>query len=150
MDLESLPRREYLLKALESFEFKSVLDVGCGCADDLKLIEEKFGVTGWGIEPDTDKTKGIEHFRILNHQATILQNKIFKDNSIDVIISDAAIMYIDWPRGVLREMYRIASKGIVMIEQVSDYFRQALEEYSAELTPIPFWGEKGYLIVIRK
>lgn len=150
IDPESLPRREYLLKALEPFELTSLLDIGCGCAEDLKLIEQKFGVTGWGIEPDTDKTAGITQFIVIPHNATILQNKIFKDNSIDVIISDAAIMYIDFPSGILKEMYRICRKGIVMVEQVSDYMRQALEEYKYESISIPFWGDKGELIIIRK
>ncbi len=150
IDPESLPRRQVLLKALEDFEFNSLVDIGCGYAEDLKLIEERFGVTGWGIEPDADKTVGIEHFRILNCSATILQNKIFKDNSIDIVISDAAIMYIEWPAGVLKEMYRICRKAIVMIEQVSDYMRQALEEYDHQMTPIPFWSDKGQLIIIRK
>lgn len=156
IDPDSMPRREMLLKALEEFEpFESLLDIGCGFGEDLKLIEHKFGVTGWGIEPDTDKTEGIEHFKIVNQHATILQNKIFKDNSIDIIISNAAIMYIDWPGGALKEMYRICRKGIVMVEQVSDYMDHALGDYHAEKIKTDFgggneWDNRGYLIKIRK
>ena len=92
MDPSSLPRREYILETLKEFEpFSSVLDIGCGYGDDLVLIKEKYPeVEICGIEKDSDKARGSKY--ILNVDVSIIQdNRMFKDNSIDMIISDAAV-----------------------------------------------------------
>lgn len=161
-DVESIPRRELLLKTLESFDpFDSVLDIGCGDGPDLALIQLRYpGVEVMGLEENANKVEdGNRKFGkkiIINHNVCITQHdKIFKDNSFDIVISNAAIMYIPWPGAVLKEMYRIAKKGIIMIEQESDYLRRALKDYTIEKEPIECmenadWKTKGYLITIRK
>lgn len=151
IDPESLPRRQMLLDSLKEFEpFYSVLDIGCGYGEDLDLIKEKYpNVEVCGIEKTANKAETKKF--ILNLDAIAIQdNRIWKNNSADIVISDAAIMYIDWPAGALKEMYRIAKKGIIMLEQKSYYLDQALKDYRIESIPIEFWKPTAYLYKIKK
>lgn len=160
-DIASMPRREALLEEIRKFEpFNSVLDIGCGRGEDLALIRELYpDVATRGIESNGDLVaEGNKNSpgTILEFDATILQyDKIFPACSYDVVITNATLMYFEWPTALLKEMYRIARKGIIMIEQTSYELERALSEYTVTKQPATFsnnydWKTEGYIFTIRK
>jgi ubiquinone/menaquinone biosynthesis C-methylase UbiE len=96
------------------------------------LLAKKFPkVSFYGIDVSSSAIKEGKKFFLKNEIKNVfLQNisanqlKIFKDKSIDVIFSDASMIYINKTQidKVLKEMFRIAKKSIILCEQHTEDF----------------------------
>jgi len=173
--------RELIMKALERFNFGSIFEIGCGAGANLQRIHELYPKTQFGgIDINND---AIVLAKKLLPQAQILDVGVaddiyFSDNSIDVIFTDATLIYIglDKINAVMKEITRIARNGIVLCEFHSESwwkrlllkffshlnaynYKKLLEKYGAydiQITKIPKekwpvlpWIKYGYIISCR-
>jgi len=127
------PHRKLLVDEISKFyPFESVLEIGSASGANLFLLAKKFPkVSFYGIDVSSSAIKEGKKFFLKNEIKNVfLQNisanhlKIFKDKSIDVIFSDASMIYINKTQidKVLKEMFRIAKKSIILCEQHTEDF----------------------------
>jgi len=125
------PHRKLLVEEIAKFSpFKSVLEIGCASGANLFLLAQKFpNVNFYGIDVSKNAIKEGKNFfkeKVFNN--VFLQNfstnqlKNFTDKSMDVVFTDAVIIYVgkNQIEGVLKEMCRIAKKAIILCEQHTD------------------------------
>lgn len=175
------PHRSFLVAVLKNIPFISLWEVGCGAGANLvKFVKELPNKQYGGSDPSPDAiavaqrtlTNGLFHVESG-------ENMLMSDNSVDVILSDACLIYVS-PlkiRKYIREMKRIARNHIVLCEFHSHSwldrwlfrlkrgynaynYRKLLESegfYNIQLYKIPpeFWpGEPwrtwGYVITAKK
>ncbi|MFA9485777.1 MULTISPECIES: methionine biosynthesis protein MetW [unclassified Moraxella] len=91
-----------------------VLDLGCGDGTLLAHLHERLGVSGYGIEIDSNKinqaiAKG------LNIVEQDLNDGLarFADNSFDTVVMTRALQAVKNPQDLLNDMLRVAKFGIV-------------------------------------
>ena len=104
-----------------------VLEVGCGnCINVINLIE-KYGdaleITGMDISDERIKVAKAHYGEMLDgvefSVASITEGLDYRDNVFDVVFSMHCLEQIAYEtRDAVREMYRLASKFVVMIEPV--------------------------------
>lgn len=121
------PHREQVVAAIAAFSpFESILEIGCNAAPNLILLADRFPHTrlmGIDINKQAIKTGekhlkdlGVENIKLFVGKAD--QLGWIKDKSIDVVFTDAVLMFVgpDKIYGLLREMERIARKGLIFNE----------------------------------
>ena len=119
--------RKFLMKHISSFSpINSILEVGCGTGLNPYLLSQEFPnakIIGIDINNNSIqygntyfKHKGIANIELMTGKADKLQQ--FQDKSFDVVFTDATLIYIgpDKIRKVVKEILRISSKGIVLLE----------------------------------
>src|SRR4030042_6788332 len=125
------PHRKILIDKISAYyPFDSVLEIGCASGPNLYLISKMFPATKfYGIDVSTKAIKtGNDFFKKENINNVFLSSgkaeelKKFQDKSIDVVFTDAALIYegpdkIDL---VIREILRVTKKAIILCEQYSD------------------------------
>jgi len=135
------PHRHILLERISSFvPIKGIMEIGCNSGANLYLLAKEYPeVKLCGIDINAKaikegntyfKQKGITNVTLFVHKADKL--KQFADKSIDVIFTDATLMYIgpDKIRKVIDEMKRISCKGLIFNEwHYEDYSREYLWYY---------------------
>lgn len=114
------PHRQLIIWALQSFNWTSLWEVGCGPGPNLvRIAKEMKGkqLGGSDINPDAialaRKTFSGGKFNVES-----IEDVLLSDNAVDIILSDAALIYVG-PRKiqkVLKEMTRMARQGIVLCE----------------------------------
>ncbi|PJC37032.1 hypothetical protein CO046_02490 [Candidatus Peregrinibacteria bacterium CG_4_9_14_0_2_um_filter_53_11] len=179
---DSLNHQHRKLVAQTITEFapiEHILEVGCASGPNLHVLREHLPhatLYGTDISKHAVKT-GTDHFKKNGdtniHLSVQPAHKLhnFSDKSVDVVLSDAVMIYIDDTtiKKVLTEMVRVARKAIVLCEQASDgtthqsvNFRHnykkllALIEPHAQVTYNKIssdvwggqWGKHGYIIKI--
>ncbi len=93
---------------------RHILDIGCGDGSFIDAMFWHRGVTGIGL--DIDLSHVVE---CLRKNVPIIQDdadrglKTFKDGSFDYAILNRILQEVKRPRVVLREILRVANKGIV-------------------------------------
>lgn len=120
--------RPFLIEKIAAFyPFSSVLEIGCNCGPNLYRLARKFPdteIVGIDINPDAVRkgnellaAEGISNVRLLVAKADELGQ--FQDKSFDVVFTDAVLIYIgpDKIRKVVRDMLRLARKGLVLLER---------------------------------
>lgn len=121
------PHRKFLTDAIVKSNPKSVLEIGCNCGPNLRLLAKRLPdckFVGIDINPSVIQ-KGNEWFKeegITNVE--LFQGKIehlsemFGDQSFDVVFTDAVLIYIglDQIWNVLRNFIRIANHKIILLE----------------------------------
>ncbi len=177
------PHRAYLIEKIATFSpLSNVLEIGCATGVNLYLLAKRFPDTeirGIDINPHAVDmgNKGLSRKEITNVKLSIGRTENlsqFKDKSFDVVFTDAVLIYIQ-PKDikiVLKEMIRIARKGLILIERhasgsdtytkgcwVRDYvtpLKQYTPKEQIEVTKITKdiwddegWGKNGYLIEAR-
>ncbi len=174
------PHRGILIEKISNYyPFEKVLEVGSASGPNLYLLAQKFPqVNFYGIDvsgkavADGKKffaKKGINNVFLQSMGA--LQLESFGDKSIDVVFSDAALIYIGLDKidFVLREMSRIAKKAIILCEQhteersfYDDKWVHNYEKIIGKILPMSKsnftkiskdiwggdWGKFGYIIEI--
>jgi homoserine O-acetyltransferase len=91
-----------------------VLDLGCGDGELLTLLAERRGTSGVGVDIEIDKV-----VKALDAGHDVLQADIDRglsmipDRSFDYAILSETIQVVRRPRLVMREMLRIARRGII-------------------------------------
>lgn len=110
-----------------------LLDVGCGTGVSVEFLIKEYKLAAKGIDPSVKMlelgTKRSAGLPISQGRAERLD---FKDQSIDVILSECCFSHYEGIHQALREFYRVlADKGWLIISDL--YIRQAKEnkEYVA-------------------
>lgn len=137
------PHRVLILKELLRFPFKSVFEIGCGAGANLFNIYRAFGKLGaevGGSDVNEDAIiaakKNLPFARDL--EVGSADDIFFSDKSIDVIITDATLLYVS-PfkiKKTIKEMARVARNGIIFCEPYREKLWQRL---------YLLWKEKLYL-----
>lgn len=172
--------RKLLINEINNFyPFKKVLEIGCASGANLFLLAKKFPeVNFYGIDISKNAIEtGKEFFKKNNinnvflKTSSILDLSSFSDKSMDIVFTDAAIIYVgkDQIDGVLREMCRITKKAIVLCEQHTDerpfYDNKWVHNYREIISKIAphakvnfvkipeniwagDWAKYGYIIVL--
>lgn len=125
------PHRKLLIEKIsENAPFESVLEIGSASGANLFLLSEKYPESKfYGIDVSKKaieegkkffKKKDIKNVFLQNLSASQLES--FGDKSMDVVFSDAAIIYVgeDKIDAVFKNLFRIARKAIVLCEQHTD------------------------------
>lgn len=181
-DSISHPHRQFLVDRISSYApFRSVLEIGCASGPNLYLLSAKFpDAEFFGIDI-SDKAvetgnkwfnkSGFSNVRLFRAGADDLGR--FPDKSIDIVFSDAVLIYVgpERIRKVAAEMARVARKAIVLNERhdgskpfsyknywIYDYaglFRPVAGECRTKITkfpegvwPVEGWKEYGAVIEI--
>lgn len=122
------PHRSFLVERIAAFSpISSILEIGCASGPNLYLLAKRFPnseIRGIEINPHAVEVgnegfsrEGIPNVKLSVGRAEDLNE--FKDNSFDVIFTDAVLIYVkrDAIHGVIKEMLRIARKGLVFVEE---------------------------------
>lgn len=120
------PHRKSLHSEISTFDPSSVLEIGSNCGPNLYLLAKTFpNMRLFGIDINSESIeKGnalFDHEGLTNVKLEIAcadNLSSFKEKSIDVIFSDATLIYIgpDKIESVIKEMNRVAKKAIILIE----------------------------------
>ncbi len=127
----SHPHRAKLLGIIGEFALlNSVLEVGCATGPNLILLAQRYPEAEiYGLEVSREAVKvgqreveklGLKNIYLSAGNADNL--KKYADKSMDVVFSDACLIYFNEHKikGVLREMARVARKGIVICELTNE------------------------------
>ncbi len=91
-----------------------VLDLGCGDGLFLEALATEKGVTGYGIEIDSDNI-----IACLARGVNVLQSNLdaglsdFDENSFDYVVMTQTVQAMRFPQRVISEILRIGREGIV-------------------------------------
>ena len=120
------PHRKFLITHITGLRPKSVLEIGCNCGPNLRLLTKNHPecrYTGIDINPDSIKKgniwlkrEGISNISLIYGVADDLGR--YPDNSFDVVFTDAVLIYIgpDKIGPVLEEMIRVAKTKVILLE----------------------------------
>jgi len=98
---------------------KKLLDIGSGSGQFLYEMKQ-FGINVYGLEPgDFDRNSAKkEKIEIKN---TDLLKARYQNESFDIITLNHVLEHIQYPRGTIKEIYRILKKGGKMVIGVPNY-----------------------------
>ena len=121
---QSHPHRQLVVDAIGHLEpFTSILEVGCNCGPNLAVLRNKFQyledskLAGIDISPDAIR-KAATMLPALRWFCGSMNPLPFYDGEFDIVLSDAALMYIapDEIEATIDELSRVAGKAIVLLE----------------------------------
>ncbi len=176
------PHRKLLIDIISNYApFENIFEVGCASGPNLYLLAKKFPqakIYGSDISKNAIDfgKKWFEKQNIKNiglfpcHAEVSFKN--FSDKSIDVIFSDAALIYLNKEKmeKILKEMIRVGRKALIFNEQHADVvspisdghwihnYKNLLKKFVPEekikFTKIPEsiwagnWAKYGYIIEV--
>lgn len=115
------PHRILILREMLRFVFKSVFEIGCGAGVNLANIYNVFRgveVGGTDVNPDAIALakKMVPYAKDLEIGTT--DDIFFSDKSIDLIIADAVLLYVDRKKihKTIKELARVVRNGVVFCE----------------------------------
>jgi len=127
----SHPHRKILVDKISAYApFKTVLEIGCASGPNLFLLAQKYPEAEFlGIDISDQAVKtgekwlrlhGIKNVKLISGNTNVL--KQFNDKSIDMVFTDATLIYIGplQIKNVLKELLRLARKVILLIEWHTD------------------------------
>ena len=91
-----------------------VLDLGCGDGELLKILREKYGVHGYGIEIDIENIK-----KSIKNGVNVLQIDLdsglddFESKSFDYVVLAQSLQVLKEPKKLIDEMLRVGNEIIV-------------------------------------
>jgi len=100
----------------------SVLDLGCGTGDFLKLLKQKRNIHCQGVE--IDETKIVQ---CIKNCIPVIQGDLdeglraFQSNSFDYVLLNQTLQMVKKPELVLSEMLRVGRKAIVGFPNFGHY-----------------------------
>lgn len=174
------PHRDVLIELLKKEPFDSALEVGCASGPNIYRIAKQFPhVKLFGTDINRSAIRLAKQWFAEKklHTVTFEAKKIgdlrdFADKSIDVVISDAALLYVgpDTIFQVVSEFVRVAKKKIILVEMHSPdalhryedtwahnyvaLFKPYVAENQIKMTKITEeiwggdWAKNGYFIEI--
>ncbi|MBA4320653.1 MAG: hypothetical protein C0412_19850 [Flavobacterium sp.] len=175
------PHRKFLIDIISKYySFDTVLEIGCASGPNLYLLAKKFPETKfYGIDISKKAIKiGRDFFKKENTNNVFLETgkaenlKRFQDKNIDIIFTDATLIY-EGPDKIdlaVKEIFRVAKKVIILCEQHSDstssfykdhwihnyrsLFSNFIPEEKIKITKLSVdiwdgdWGKLGYIIEV--
>ncbi len=131
------PHRQFLIKKISNHSpFKTLLEVGCASGPNLYLLAKKFpsaefygvDISSKAIETGSEwfKKDGVSNIKLI--QSTADNLRVFKDKSVDTVISDATLIYVG-PEKIMEtmtEMLRVAKKVLILNEWYSDEIKESV------------------------
>lgn len=172
------PHRQFLIKKISACQFENILEIGCASGPNLYLLSKKFPdvkIYGTDISKEAIKfgEKWLNEQNIKNVFLSVAKAdnlKKFSDKSIDIIFTDATLIYLS-PRKIkksLKEIIRVAKKALILNEWHTEtdkslykdhwahnyklIFKELLPEEKIKISKIPKelwageWSEYGYII----
>lgn len=134
------PHRKFLIEKISLYApFNSILEIGCASGPNLYLLSKKFPeVRLYGTDISSHaigvgrkwfSAQSIKNIQLASSKAEDL--KRFPDKSIDIIFTDAILIYIgpDKIGNVIREMVRVARKAIILNERYDDSEPQSYKDH---------------------
>jgi len=122
------PHRSFLIERVAAFSpISSILEIGCASGPNLYLLAKRFPhamITGIDASPlaveagnERFSQEGALNVRLSVGRAEELSE--FPDKGFDVVFTDAVLIYVGRSKinGVIKEMIRIAHKGLVLVER---------------------------------
>jgi ubiquinone/menaquinone biosynthesis C-methylase UbiE len=114
---------------------KSVIDIGCGRADFLKLIKSDYEITGTEVN-----MKRVEYCnKVLGEGVVILsnleENVGIKDNSYDTVICIKVLEHLIDPHEALTKLIKISRKRVIITIPFEEEIRWFLCVHCAKYTP---------------
>ncbi|MCK9602141.1 MAG: class I SAM-dependent methyltransferase [Sphaerochaeta sp.] len=117
---------------------QSVIDVGCGKADFLKIAAVKHRIAG--IDMNQERVDWCN--RELGQNAVMLGNLDGRldipDNGYDTAVCMEVLEHLEDPKGAIAELYRIAAKRVIVTVPYNEIIKQVLCIHCARYTPM--WG----------
>jgi len=126
-DSRNHSHRSFLVEKIAAYyPISSILEIGCNCGPNLYLLAQKFPdleMVGIDINPravqkgnELLSAEGISNTKLICARADELHQ--FKDNSFDIVFTDAVLMYIgpDKIQRVIGEVYRVAKRALILLE----------------------------------
>ncbi|MGI4991235.1 methyltransferase domain-containing protein [Halobacteriovorax sp. GFR7] len=125
-----------IAKELEQFKFDNILEVGCGEATTLKNVVKKLNtpVDYFGFDISLSRLLyGNQYLQDLENNGYLFTGDLFNipllDNSVDVVYSSHSLE----PNGgseekILKELYRITNKYIVLLEPTYEFADDVAKE----------------------
>jgi hypothetical protein len=107
-------RRLALLRALESVDFDTALDVGCAEGYFSSCVRERFGAEVWGVDLSTIALAKAHEKHGLPVAAAEATRLPFADGAFDLVFSTEVIEHVLDPDRMIAEMRRV-SRGTVLI-----------------------------------
>lgn len=111
---------EALDRIKESVGLDSLLEVGCNCGPNLSQINSKFPeVKLWGVDINEDAVKRASMLSGVTVRVANFNKKLpFEDNSFDVVLADAVLMYVspEQIQKTLKEINRVAKKAVIVVD----------------------------------
>jgi len=107
-------RKDLLLISSWIKPSSKVLDLGCGDGQLLKILKEKNGIKGYGVDNNIDNIK-----KSLKNNVNVLQIDLdaglpeFNSNSFDYVVLAQSLQVIKKPKLLIDEMLRIGNEIIV-------------------------------------
>ncbi|WP_201527987.1 methionine biosynthesis protein MetW [Psychrobacter frigidicola] len=91
-----------------------VLDLGCGNGELLAHLQQKLGVSGYGLEIDSDKIN-----EAIGNGLSIIEQDLndglgrFADNSFDTVVMARALQAVKSPDTLLLDMLRVGREAVI-------------------------------------
>ncbi len=135
-----------VLGAYTPLDGRKVLEIGTGCGVNHIVWRRKYGVDGWGVEPEGEgfessaaiarsliQANGLDTSRIKDAPGEKLP---FPDGYFDIVYSSNVLEHTGDPAQVLREAARVLKPGGVMQIVCPNYFSYFDGHYAAIHPPI--------------
>ncbi len=111
------PAHDYAVSLLKLRNCKTVLDVGAGTGNAIKLFHHS-GFDVRGIEPVAELievafTKGVAPETIIQGEG---QQLPFEDNSFDAVCEFGMLHHVQEPERVVKEMVRVARYMVIIVD----------------------------------
>jgi ubiquinone/menaquinone biosynthesis C-methylase UbiE len=115
-DPEHIRALEYSWPIIEDLGVQSVLDVGCGTGRGLHWIRTRAGhLRLSGVEPSPE-LRALAQAKLPDAELLSAKGEAlpFADGSRDLVVATGVMHHADDPRAVMREMFRVASKAVLI------------------------------------
>lgn len=119
------PHRQMILGSLEVLEpFDSLLELGCSCGPNLRLIKNKYpsaNLAGIDVEPRSIKM-GLDQLREVDLRVGNFTKLPWNTDQFDVVLCDAVLMYLngDEAQQCISEITRVAKKAVIVVDRFNE------------------------------